>query len=457
MDEDLPLYIPKNVKIAAERLSTYSRNTFRLETISSDIAGPGRVVTVNLPEALLDMKSFKFNFDVTTTSVGTSTNIVHGGLPDGASSLISRMEVYLNGQQIQQGAQEYGTVCRLLRISRASRDHEGSVTRALSHGFVNTSSSRNTAESAAVCISEWLGCIGESSCRYWPLHLMGSMQIRLTFAPQSVLSFKQTGSGDFGADFSGASAITNAGNISYSVSNMYFTVDSVSIGDVYDKMLLSRLSEPDAYIPINAKEYYTFLHDNITAAQHTNRFSLSASSVDRIYSTCRDSNYQSRGIKSHLMTASSLSETGLENAFRFRSFNNKTTDTLKGDLRWQFSINNVPHPQHRANLIDGLHSVALTRDKVYSDSGNLITSMAQYEDGMFAVVCTLCDPSEPISVQSGYDSKGINSLFSVSFSGQNIPAASTTTQETGVLSNLAVVETTMQIRTSLGKQVGCVF
>ena len=50
-------HIPANMRMAAAKMSNYNRNRFRLETVSNDTAGPGRIVTVNLPEnALLDMK-----------------------------------------------------------------------------------------------------------------------------------------------------------------------------------------------------------------------------------------------------------------------------------------------------------------------------------------------------------------------------------------------------------------
>ena len=79
-------------------MSNYNRNRFRLETVSSETASPGRIVTVNLPEnALLDMRSFKFHFDVSCNSVTVGGATVRGRLPPDASSLISRVEVFING------------------------------------------------------------------------------------------------------------------------------------------------------------------------------------------------------------------------------------------------------------------------------------------------------------------------------------------------------------------------
>ena len=71
-------FIPENVRYLVDDMSQYSRNRFRLETVSAQTAGPGRIVTVNLPEgACLDLKSFRFHFDANGVGAGTGTDLVH--------------------------------------------------------------------------------------------------------------------------------------------------------------------------------------------------------------------------------------------------------------------------------------------------------------------------------------------------------------------------------------------
>ena len=130
-------HIPKDVIYAAKRMSNYNRNRFRLETVSAETSGPGRIVTCNLPEnATLDMRSFKFHCDVLTDSQTESAAVVRGRLPADASSLISRVEVYINGIQVMGSLSEYGTAARMLKIGRSNRDRDGSIDRSLSHGAV---------------------------------------------------------------------------------------------------------------------------------------------------------------------------------------------------------------------------------------------------------------------------------------------------------------------------------
>ena len=96
-------HIPNNMRLAAAKISNYARNRFRLEVSSNDTAKAGRIVTVNLPEggAICDLKSFKMHMDVATTQATVGGRTVYGRLPADASSLISRVEVYLNGIQLQ--------------------------------------------------------------------------------------------------------------------------------------------------------------------------------------------------------------------------------------------------------------------------------------------------------------------------------------------------------------------
>ena len=446
-------HIPKDVIFMAKRLSNMNRNRFRLETVSADTAGPGRIVAVNLPSGcLLDSKSFKWHFDATCTAGVSNAQTVHARLPADASSLISRVECFLNGQQVQQGTPEYGTICRLLKIGRSSRDKDGSIDRALHHGSVVSADSN---EDVSVIVSDWVGFLNESSTRYWPMDLMGDLQVRITMAAASVLVPKQPGT-EIGLNLTDSADVKAAAKkISYSVSNMYFTVDTISIDDLYNQMLRERLSSEE-FIPLNWKEYYSFSVDGINSNSHTNRFSLSATSIDRLYATFRDSNHQDAGIKGHKMQGV-LGDAFCSNQLRFRSFNSTPT-TKQGSLSYQWSINNIKYPQYRAGVLDSLFDLAYTCDKVHDNSlGNMVTGLAQYNDGMFVLPLTLCHPGQPVAVQSGYDSRGINTNLTLEMQGQVPPSESTTTGETAQFSSYVLAETTAQLRISLGKQLSTVF
>jgi len=444
-------HYPANMRMAAKRMSNYNRNRFRLETVSAETSGPGRIVTVNLPEnALLDMKSFKMHLDVLTTSAVHNGTTVYGRLPADASSLLSRVEVYLNGIQVQQGAAEYNTICRVLKIGRSSRDKDGSIDRALSHGAVSVA---NAIEDVSLCIADWKGFLGETSTRFLPTDLLGQIQVRLTFAGNDVLVPRAT---DVGLDTNlSADAQNAAANISYSVSNMFFTIDSIQVDEMYSQMLRQRLTQEE-YIPINYREYYSFSLDNITTGSHTSRFSLSAQSIDKLYGTFRDSNHQTVGVRGSQMQGATFTDNLLANAFRFRSFD--SSETREGHMRYQFSINNVKTPQYRAGIRDALFDVGYAHDKVHEGSqGTLVTSMESFHDGLFIVPLRLNHPGEPIAVQSGYNSKGINTMLTLEVTGQVPPTISANAQTTASISSFIVAQTTAQLRVGLGKSVAISF
>ena len=155
--------------------------------------------------------------------------------------------------------------------------------------------------------------MGESSTRYLPTIITGDITLRLTFAPQSVLAFKESGK-DVGADFS-AQGITAASLIKpYAVKNIFATCDTVALGDAYEKMLLDRLSS-EAFLPVNFKEYYTFAQHGLSTPSHSTKFNLSCSSIDACYAVFRDQNYQTNGIKSRPYRITGSGDGTVANAF----------------------------------------------------------------------------------------------------------------------------------------------
>jgi hypothetical protein len=446
-------YLPESVMYATSEMKEVSRNRFRLETVSADTASPGRIITFNLPEnAMLDMKSLRFFFDVACTGSaanGVAGDEVFGKLPQNASSLISRVEVYINGVQVQSGASEFNTISQALRLGRSNIDKDNSTERALSHSYI-TADDANDDET--VCVSEWCGFLGEASTRYLNTGLLGQIQIRLTLAGAFVLVPKQNGVA-YGVNLS-ANAKLNAALMNYSVSNMYFTVDSVSLDPMYNAMLRKRLEAGG--LELNYKEYYSFQLDGITASASSTRFSLSSGCIDKIYALYRDANYTETGIRAHLLPNAQGVSAVSSNALRFRSYSGDTKKV--GNARWNWSVNNVKYPQYQASWIDGLADVGYAQDKVDADnSGSLITSKESYNDGKFVYPLLLEMPTgKGVAVQSGYNSRGVNTQMVFQSQAQVIPAADGETN-TGVISCFVVAETTAKLMIALGRDLAVQF
>ena len=86
-----------------------------------------------------------------------------------------------------------------------------------------------------------------------------------------------------------------------------------------------------------------------------------------------------------------------------------------------------------------------------------MTSMESFHDGLFIVPLRLNHPGEPIAVQSGYNSKGINTMLTLEVTGQVPPTISANAQTTASISSFIVAQTTAQLRVGLGKSVAISF
>jgi len=139
-------FVPKGMRVTAERLAAFTRNRFRIENAGSNSALPGQIITVTLPSnTLVDLHSLKMHGTFTArgggvkaATVGTPSTVHTGGTglkhdkgfdnankntfsvkpapPDDMHQLISRMTVSANGTAIQQGCIEYNTVHKLKSV-----------------------------------------------------------------------------------------------------------------------------------------------------------------------------------------------------------------------------------------------------------------------------------------------------------------------------------------------------
>lgn len=448
-------FIPQNVRLASAKLSGYSRNRFKIMPTGSSEASAGRQSIFNLPEnALIDTHSLRLHFTVTTTggAVTTSgtTTTVYARLPADASSLIQRLNVSINGVCVQNQSSEYNSVCRVLKLAGgSSRDRDGSVDRAVSHGAI---SGVDENETASLIISEWHGILNESSTRFWPTNALGAVQLEMTWADNSVLVPKQDSLGFASGNNLSGDGRAAAAQISYTVSGLYMTVDTIQFGDgIYDQLLRKRLSE-ESYVPIAFRDYFTFSHDGINSDAQSLRFAVSASSIDKIFTTFRNGNYRSVGTRGHTLVDQVFSDALCSNYFRFRSFDSQTTRA--GTLKMQYQINNTPHPTYEMNVPEALCDLAYVNDKIGPGaSGIMQTSMQSFNDGLFVCPLTLSHPAGGIVGQMGYDSRGVTSQMEFKFSGMVVPTASADTQEVASVSAFTVVQVTSELRLSLGREV----
>eukprot|EP00965_Chrysotila_dentata_P086723 2862442-Pleurochrysis_carterae.AAC.1 len=111
--------------------------------------------------------------DVKTTSVTLNGATVYGKLPQDSTSLIKRLEVTINGIQVQQGSDQYNTVCRVLKLGGSTRDKDLSIDRTLCHAAMTDDAA---IDDETMIFSDFKGFLGSSSCKYLPTDLLGQIQ-----------------------------------------------------------------------------------------------------------------------------------------------------------------------------------------------------------------------------------------------------------------------------------------
>jgi len=451
---------PNSMKLISCKLADWGRNSFRLQTQGSETGRAGSIITLNLPEnSLLHLQTLRMfmRFTGNTSGVVGSGNEVFTKLGSD-HCLISRLELFCNGVQVNNPMSEYDSCYRLLNVSRSTIGRDSSMDRSLSKSFINPLDGNDVFD---LCYSNWLGFLGESSCQWVSTDLIGSLQLRITLSQSNVLVPKQVGV-PITTQIVGVNPVANAQAISYAVSNIFFTINSGVPPSAYT-MLLRELLDNDGAIEINYKNYYSFTLDNIqsgTAVTATNRFSLSSGSVDKIISSVRDSSYLSTGIPAFALP-DALGQAFTSNAQRYRAFSIDPAGLVFPDVRLQKSINNVQYPQYLMTPLEALANSTYVVDKLPGGTeGNLITSQDSFADGVFQDPTILnCNSEIGVALKSGYNSLGVNTFMTATQQGMFIPIAGTPplAPNSGKASQFTLVETTASMVCRLGKSIAIMY
>jgi len=443
-------FIPKEVSFAAAKLAEFNRNRFRMETAGATSATASSIVTINLPDAAtLDLRTFRVHMDVITNNplTGGGAREVYGKFAH-ASDLIANMEVYMGGVQVQQGIGEFNTATRMFKLATTSFDRRHSVDTLLHNDLKNEDEQSNV----SVVFIPLIGFFAESATRYIPTSMTGPISVRLTFAPNAVIVPKNTAV-DIGAALTAAADVAAAANVTYTASNIYATVDTISMGSAYESMLMQRL-QSESFLPVNYAEYYSFNQSSQTG-DHTVRFSLSSSSVDTVLSGMRYSNYATTGIIGRKADGYTLNEQYVPNYFYFDSFTaNHNAKTKRGDFRFQYSVNNIMHPQFRADALNAACDLSLLTDRPTMDkAGHSVTTLKHFHNGNFVIPLILNLPGNSLNTRTGFNSRGTNTNMELQLSGLTAPTAAAATQIPDSISTIVVAKTTAQLRIGGNRQV----
>ena len=411
-------YIPRGLRMAADRLTTFSRNRFKIMPSGSDSSGPNRNSTFVLPSAsLVDLHSFKVHATIQTNGVSNNADTVTSKLPGDSASLIHRFTVSANGTQLSQGTDSYHTVARILKLGGESRDKDMSVDNTLGFSQIDDTAA---ADHVTMVFSQFLGLFSQASVRYLDTSLVGSIQTQITWAGPEVLIARGDQNGLGNGHTANEQALIAQHTPNYTVESLYATIDTISIDQLYGDLLRKRLSET-GYISILMKEYYTFQQSGINTTAASMRFALSSGSIDKVYVVLRDDNYATQNQDAHEVLGAALTDALVAPYFRFQSLDSE--QTRDGSLRYQFTYNGVSHPQYLAGVSDACYDLSYANNLHEGSTGHQVSSRLMFNDSCAIFTLLLDKPDEPVSIQSGADSRGVSSQFDVRFTGLDLAGA----------------------------------
>jgi hypothetical protein len=437
---------PRNLSYFVRKLANYSRNTYRLQTLNTSTAGPSQIITVDLPNnALVDLSTLVWFFRASTS---TATNFCT--LPRNIETLIERVEIEINGQLISPGCANYSHLFQI--ISDTTMGEDCVNRRGLLQGAFNVAAPTANLTNVPYTICNWLGFLGSAQPTVLDTNLLGNVRIRITLANTNVL-------------VSSATAATGA---SYSLSDMFFSVDCLSIDDgVYYALHDQFLSKGGVYeIPFN--NFYSFTQAINSGGDGSVKFSLSTQSLNHLWATFAfgGSTPQTADVPNPSpLVAGTVATGSLTGAGTSRNFLRSSL----GITGYQFNINNqyVPNFRPNAELAFTLlmNSYNLSQDTLGGINRN-IYGLDAWRRKYWVASCALDHPTAPDErYVSGLNLMGNVAQGFFEFSGANLTnhmlAHTGTNGDTSVpLSDnviaLIFAQTTAILQVGAGRQISVV-
>jgi hypothetical protein len=374
---------PRNLSYFVRKLNNYSRNTFKLQTLNQSVASQSQLLTVDLPNnALVDLNTLTFWFKGSTTTTANFATF-----PRNIESIIERVEVEINGQLVSGGCAGYNHLFNIIADTTFGEDctnrrrilQNAALPVDIATGLpIPPTANISPLSPNQYAITNWLGFLGSVKPEILDTNLLGNVRIRITLAPADVL-------------VSSATAATNA---AYSLSDMYFTCDTLSIDDGnYYQMHDAFLSQGGVYeLPFN--NYYSF-SSSVGSGAGALKFSLSTQSLNMVWAT-----FVPTGTPAQLQA--------LNNDAHTSTYFKRDGD---GVIGWQQNINNVYYPNYRPDNIQAyqlmMNAYGLSQDTLGGCS-RLLDTQTKWSDDFWVAVVNFAHPcdNDTERIVSGLDTRG---------------------------------------------------
>ena len=299
--------MPPSLIYFVERLQGVSTNTFRLETQNKKTAKAGDIISFDMPSnAILNLRSLKV-FCQASADAGASN--AGARLPP-INDLVERVEVSVGGIVLSQGTNFVNVLNEAKRslgavevdavLGHPEYVRKVSYVNGLGAGSAQLSTTLNEkyedTDPNYFCIDKFHGFLDTAEPRLMDTSLIPDMKVRLYMASNNVLttsegtaigsSASRTGPPAFEAGF----CRKGSGGAAYELSNIFATVECIGLADgTYDAMLSSMMSQ-QGFLEVPYKSYTSFQETH----SGSSRFTVSTSSLDRVWVTFRDTGFNAQ-------------------------------------------------------------------------------------------------------------------------------------------------------------------
>lgn len=304
---------PKSLSYFVNRISNYSQNTLKCLPYRTDAVPSTQVVVVDLPtNALIDLRTFAWHFKMTTTSVDATGGTVNfAGAPQNIESIIDKVSIEINGQSLNSSANQNYVFNSLLPLMGGT--DLVNKRKIYQNGGAQVAPTANLTDTPFV-ISHWMGFLGSVLPDVIDTSALGQVRISIHLAGPNVLI---------------PATVAAGASENYSLSGLYFTMNTLSIEDGIFYPLHSEYLASGAVYELPFDNYYTSLFSSNTW-DNTLRFSLGSQSIDWVAAVA-PTNYNQRKVVNAVSGRSSMFDTN-----------------MTGCSTYSFNVNGVQYPQFKA-------------------------------------------------------------------------------------------------------------
>lgn len=388
---------PRNLAYMVKRLNGYSRNTFKLMSLNQNQATQQNIITVDLPSnSMVDLSTLTMYFNLTTTTTAgfcaPAKNI---------EALIERVEVEINGQIINGGCNYYNQLWNTIVDTSFGQDVTNRRSVLQNGGFQPIPTANITSQQFA--IQNWLGFVGSVAPNVISTDLLGNVRLRITLtSPATLIS---------------TAAATGQG---FSLSNIYFSVDTVDIADGMFHQLQQQYLAQGGVFELPYKNYFSFTN-SVNSMSQTSKFSLATQSLNRVWAMFVPGNQQilvtsgttsgSPGAYWDPISQNSSYFTRVGNtAVTYCNTGNTNSTVMNYNLtNTQLSVNNVFFPNYQVDPSFGyanmLNSYGMSQDTLGGGNPQL-NSLVRWNGSFWVAEQRFDHGSDGVQLISGIDCRG---------------------------------------------------